>query len=275
MIGHRIPQRKGHNTVTVDCRLEVQLTKKLQGFELDVSWCIGNELAVLFGYSGSGKSLTLRMIAGLVRPDSGRVVLNGEVVFDSGTQQWVPPQARKLGFVFQDLALFPHMSVYRNIAYGLKDLGKEERHERTREFIDRLHLEGLDKRLPREISGGQRQRVALARALARRPKALLLDEPFSALDLPLKIELWELITEIRENLGIPIVVVTHDPIDARTLADRLIVYKSGRVLRSDVPARVLSDPDSPELFTLAEAGATFDDVSEWMSGLEPHTIHAG
>ncbi len=173
--------------------LEVQLAKRFQGFDLDVYWNIGNELAVLFGYSGSGKSLTLRMIAGLVKPDSGRVALNGEVVFNSRTRQWVPPQERKLGFVFQDLALFPHMTVLKNITYSLRHLKKEERQERADEFVARFHLEGLTERLPREISGGQRQRVALARALASRPKALLLDEPFSALDLPLKIELWDLL----------------------------------------------------------------------------------
>jgi molybdate transport system ATP-binding protein len=110
--------------------------------------------------------------------------------------------------------------------------------------------------------------VALARALVRRPKALLLDEPFSALDLPLKVELWDLIAEIRKNLGIPIVVVTHDPVDARTLADRIIVYRAGRVLRSDVPMKVLRDPDAPELHTLVEVGASFGDVSHWGSDLE-------
>jgi molybdate transport system ATP-binding protein len=254
--------------VTEDRRLEVRLAKKLDGFELDVSWSIGNELAVLFGYSGSGKSLTMRMIAGLLKPDSGRVALNGEVLFDSDTKQWVPPQRRRLGFVFQDLALFPHLSVLQNITYGLHHLQKVERQERADEFITRFHLEGLHRRLPREISGGQRQRVALARALATRPKALLLDEPFSSLDLPLKIELWDLITEIRTSLQIPIVVVTHDPVDARNLSDRLIVYQSGRVLRSDAPAKVLHKPDAPELVTLAEAGATFDEVSEWASRLE-------
>jgi molybdate transport system ATP-binding protein len=251
-----------------DRRLEVRLTKKLPGFDLDVSWAIGNELAVLFGYSGSGKSLSLRMIAGLVKPDAGRVVLGGKVVFDTATRAWVPPQKRELGFVFQNLALFPHMSVMQNITYGLKDLSKPEQKARAEEFIERFHLQGLGDRLPRELSGGQQQRVALARALARMPQALLLDEPFSALDLPLKIELWDLIREVRENLAIPIVVVTHDPVDARTLADHLIVYRAGRVLRSDAPAKVLSDPDAPELHTLVEHGASFDDVSHWVSSLE-------
>lgn len=251
-----------------DCRLDVRLTKHLPGFDLDVSWSIGNELAVLFGYSGSGKSLSLKMIAGLMRPDSGRIMLNDDVVFDSTTQGWVPPQKRELGFVFQNLALFPHLSVRQNIIYGLKGLTKSEQDERAEEFINRFHLQGLSKRLPREISGGQQQRVALARALARRPKALLLDEPFSALDLPLKMELWDLIAEIRKNLRVPIVVVTHDPVDARTQADRLIVYRAGRVLRSDVPVRVLRNPDAPELHTLVEVGASFGDVSHWPTRLE-------
>jgi molybdate transport system ATP-binding protein len=257
-----------------DTRLEVRLVKKLPGFDLDVSWAVANELAVLFGYSGSGKSLTLRMIAGLVKPDSGRVALNDDVLFDSGSKQWMLPQERQLGFVTQDLALFPHMSVLKNITYGLSHLAKGERKERADEFLGRFHLEGLARRYPRDISGGQKQRVALARALARRPKALLLDEPFSALDLPLKLELWELITEIRQSLNVPIVVVTHDPVDARNLSDRLIVYQSGRVLNSDTPAEVLRRPDSPELKTLAEAGASFEEVSEWASGLEVDDSHA-
>ena len=258
--------------MTEDSRLQIQLVKKLPGFTLDVAWAVGNELAVLFGYSGSGKSLTLRMIAGLFEPDSGRIVLDGEVLFDSASRKRVSPQERMFGFVGQDLALFPHMTVYKNITYGLKDLSKEEREERANDFMARFHLDGLGKRLPRQISGGQRQRVALARALARGPKALLLDEPFSALDLPLKTELWELIGEVRKSLRIPIVVVTHDPVDARTIADRVIVYQAGRILRSGDPSEILSRPDAPELVTLAEAGASFDDVSEWASSLELHPV---
>jgi molybdate transport system ATP-binding protein len=214
------------------------------------------------------------MIAGLLRPDSGRIVLGDEVLFDSGDRQWVAPQRRDLGFVFQNLALFPHLTVAQNIGYGLKGLSRQEQKERVDEFITRFHLHGLADRLPRQISGGQQQRVALARALVRRPKALLLDEPFSALDLPLKMELWQLIREIRANLGIPIVVVTHDPVDARTLADHLIVYRAGRVLRSDAPVRVLRDPDAPELRTLLELGAGFGDVSHWASELETSEVSA-
>ncbi len=231
-------------------RLDVQLVKQVDGFRLDASWHMGNELAVLFGYSGSGKTMTMRMIAGLVRPDSGRIVRDGEVLYDSDSKCWLPPQERRFGFVGQDLALFPHMTVAKNIAYGLKGLSKEERHDRVAEFITLCYLKGLGARLPREISGGQRQRVALARALASRPKALLLDEPFSALDVPLKADLWMVIRRVREELRIPILVVTHDPVDARTLADRIIVYSSGRVIRAGVPDEVLCDPDSPEIGTL-------------------------
>jgi len=231
-------------------RLDVRLFKKVEGFTLDASWQMGNELAVLFGYSGSGKSMTLRMVAGLVKPDAGRVVLDGEVLFDSPDRRWVPPQGRSFGYVGQDLALFPHLDVARNIAYGLKGVSKDRQRERVEELVSLFHLEGLERRRPREISGGQRQRVALARALARRPKALLLDEPFSALDVPLKNELWDLMREIREQFRIPVLLVTHDPFDARTMADRIIVYKSGRVLRSGSPAEVLRHPDSPEIDTL-------------------------
>ena len=253
-----------------DPRLEVQLAKKLDGFSLDVSWSVSNELAVLFGYSGSGKSLTLRMIAGLVSPDSGKVTLDGEILFDSETGTSTPPQKRRLGFVTQDLALFPHLSVFKNIAYGLSHLDKVTRQQRVEEFVTHFHLEGLVRRRPREISGGQRQRVALARALARHPHALLLDEPFSALDLPLRMELWKLISETRADLNIPVVVVTHDPLDAKSFSDSLIVYQQGRVLKTGRPAEVLQTPDAPELKTLAEVGASFGDVSEWTSSLEPH-----
>jgi molybdate transport system ATP-binding protein len=255
-------------------RLEVRLKKELPGFDLDVSWSMGDELAVLFGYSGSGKSLSLRMIAGLIRPDAGRIVLNGTVAFDSDASVWIPPQDRELGFVFQNLALFPHMTVLQNVAWGLRGLDKHTRQERVEEYLVRFHLQDLAKRLPRQISGGQQQRVALARALARRPQALLLDEPFSALDLPLKMELWDLIREIRHRLRIPIVVVTHDPIDARTLADHLIVYRAGKVLRSDAPVRVLQEPNTPELRTLVEHGSSFGDVSDWTSGFEFGSVSA-
>jgi len=236
--------------VKLEPRLDVRLFKKVDGFTLDVSWQIFNELAVLFGYSGSGKSMTLRMVAGLLKPDSGRVTLDGDVLLDIQDRRWVPPQSRQFGYVGQDLALFPHMNVAANIVYGLQGVDKQTRSARLAELLSLFRLEGLERRRPKEISGGQRQRVALARGLARHPKALLLDEPFSALDMPLKNELWEVIREVRERFRIPVILVTHDPFDARTMADRIIVYRSGRVLRSGPPTEVLRSPDSPEIDTL-------------------------
>ena len=231
-------------------RLDVRLFKEVEGFTLDVSWQMSNELAVLFGYSGSGKSMTMRIIAGLVKADAGRVVLDGEVLLDSQERCCVPPQGRQFGYVGQDLALFPHMNVAANIAYGLKGVSKDEQHVRVGKLLELFHLIGLGKRWPRELSGGQQQRVALARALAREPKALLLDEPFSSLDMPLKNELWDVIREVREKFRIPILLVTHDPFDARTMADRIIVYRAGRVVRSGPPGEVLRNPGSPEIDTL-------------------------
>ncbi len=158
--------------------LSVKLIKRVTDFTLDVAWEIGNELTVLFGDSGAGKSMTLQCIAGLMEPDTGYVRVNGDIFFDRRLGINILPQKRSLGYVFQDRALFPHMTVAGNIAYGLNGLRKAEIAERVHETIHLFHLEGLEKSLPAEISGGQKQRVALARALIRSPKALLLDEPF-------------------------------------------------------------------------------------------------
>jgi len=164
--------------------LSVKLLKKVKGFTLDVEWKIGNELAILFGYSGSGKSLTLQCVAGLMEPDEGFIRSNGDLFFDSTLEIDVPPQKRSFGYVFQDRVLFPHMTVRGNIAYGLKGLRHSDIKDKVGQMMNLFHLQGLEDKFPSEISGGQKQRVALARALIRRPKALLLDEPFSALDGP-------------------------------------------------------------------------------------------
>lgn len=207
--------------------LAVELRARLPGFELDVAWEIGAELAVLFGPSGAGKSLTLRLIAGLARPAEGRVVAGGRVLLDTAGRVDLSPQQRSVGFVFQDLALFPHMTVEENVRYGGHGLPPAERAGRAAELIRRFGLGGLERRRPAEISGGQKQRVALARALLRRPLLLLLDEPFSALDVPLRRELGELLREVQRAERVPAVLVTHDPDEARALADRVILYDRG------------------------------------------------
>ncbi len=222
--------------------LSVGVKKAFGAFTLDVSWNIGSELAVLFGYSGAGKSLTLQMVAGLVRPDAGSIVLNGRPLFDSSARLDLAPQQRSFGYVFQDLALFPHMTVEENILFGGHGIGQEERRERVNMMISRFRLGGLEKKCPSEISGGQKQRVAVARALIRYPDALLLDEPFSALDAPLRGDMRELLRDVQREFMIPVVLVTHDREEALGLADRLIVYSGGGVEQCGAPQEVLERP---------------------------------
>ena len=219
--------------------LAVSLRARLPGFDLDVAWEIGAELAVLFGPSGAGKSLSLRMIAGLLQPDAGRVAAGDHLLLDTTLAVCLPPQQRSIGYVFQDLALFPHMTVLENILYGGHGLEKEERAERTESLIRRFGLGGLQKRRPGEISGGQKQRVAFARALLRRPSVLLLDEPFSALDTPLRRDMGELLREVQREHKLPTVLVTHDEAEATLLADSVFLYEHGRIIRQGTPQEIL------------------------------------
>jgi molybdate transport system ATP-binding protein len=182
------------------------------------------------------------MIAGLARPETGRVVAGGRVLLDTAAGVDLPPQRRSVGFVFQDLALFPHMSVVENIAYGGHGIPPVERAERAATVIRRFGLAGLERRLPGEISGGQRQRVALARALLRRPSLLLLDEPFSALDLPLRREMGRVLREVQHSEAVPVVLVTHDPDEARSLSDRVIRYDRGHAGQPEPAAGSLPVP---------------------------------
>ncbi|MFA6054119.1 MAG: ATP-binding cassette domain-containing protein [Thermodesulfovibrionales bacterium] len=233
--------------------LSVHLKKKVNGFNLDVTWEIDNELTVLFGYSGAGKSMTLQMIAGLLIPDDGFVRIGSTTMFDGSKRINVPSQQRHLGYVFQDLALFPHMTALDNILYGSNNTGKSERRERAGEMIGAFHLEGLEERYPAELSGGQKQRVAFARALMRKPYALLLDEPFSALDNPLRIEMRRFLIDIKNRFDVPIIFVTHDVTEAYTVADTLIVYSNGKVVQKGKPKDVFDNPASAEVEILVNA----------------------
>jgi molybdate transport system ATP-binding protein len=217
--------------------LSVALRARLPGIELDVAWEIGAELAVLFGPSGAGKSLSLRMIAGLAQPESGRVLAGENLLLDTARAVCLPPQQRSIGYVFQDLALFPHMTVLENVLYGGHGLEREERDTRARNLINRFGLTAHQGRRPREISGGQQQRVAFARALLRRPSVLLLDEPFSALDASLRREMGELLREVQRELKFPAVLVTHDAAEAESLADTVILCAAGCVIRQGAPLR--------------------------------------
>ncbi len=196
------------------------------------------EFMVILGPSGSGKTTTLKIIAGLIKQDSGHVLFNGEIVDD------LPPWKRNLGFVFQNLALFPHMTVEENIAFGLRVRGFDESviKERVRDFIHLLGLNGLEDRYPRQLSGGQQQRVAIARALALYPKLLLMDEPFANLDALLREQLRVEIRKILKEMGLTTIFVTHDQYEALQLADRIAIMMDGKILQVDTPSNLFQNP---------------------------------
>ncbi len=230
--------------------VSLSITKRFPGFTLDVRWEADDPVVGLFGPSGAGKTLTLQCLAGLVRPDRGRIALNGRAFFDSATGVDLPPQSRRLGYVFQGYALFPHLTVAENVAFGLRGWPREERIERTRMVLDRLGLAGLERRYPGELSGGQQQRAALGRALAVDPDLLLLDEPLSALDAPLRRQLREELGRIIREWGKATVLVTHDLAEAYQLADRIVVYESGQVLQAAPKSELLWQPTSERVARL-------------------------
>jgi molybdate transport system ATP-binding protein len=204
-------------------------------------------VTVLFGPSGSGKTTVLRAIAGLDRPDGGAITFGDHVWFDASRGTFVRPQARSVGFLFQEYALFPHLTVGANVAYGLRRLPREERGARVDELSGRLAIADLLRRRPAELSGGQRQRVALARALAPRPALLLLDEPLSALDAPTREALRGELRHLLESSGVPAVVVTHDRIEALALGDRLAVLVDGTIRQVGPVHEVFSAPVDAEV----------------------------
>jgi molybdate transport system ATP-binding protein len=228
----------------VSGRLAVRLVKRLPGFTLDVDWTADGGVAALFGPSGAGKTLTLQCMAGLLRPDAGRIVVNGRVLFDAAAGVDVPPQARRVGYVFQGYALFPHLTVADNVGFGLRDRPHPERARRVTEVLARLGLAGLERRHPHELSGGQRQRVALGRALAIDPALLLMDEPLSALDAPLRRTLRDDLRAVLADWGAAAVVVTHDFTEAYRLGDRIVVYEDGRVVQAAPRTELLWQPAS-------------------------------
>jgi molybdate transport system ATP-binding protein len=228
----------------MSARLQVSVVKRLPGFVLEATWEAGDGVAVLFGPSGAGKTVTLQCLAGLVRPDAGRISVDGRVLFDAVAGIDVPPQRRRVGYVFQGYALFPHLTVGDNIAFGLRDRPRADRRRRTGEVVERLELQGLERRYPRELSGGQRQRVALGRALAVDPALLLLDEPLSALDLPLRRALRDDLRAVLRQWGRAAVVVTHDFTEAYRLGDRIVVYDRGRVIQAAARSELLWQPAS-------------------------------
>ena len=225
--------------------LEVNIEKKLDGFTLRAAFSAGNTPTALLGASGCGKSMTLRCIAGIVKPDKGRIVLDGRVLFDSEQHIDLPPQQRGAGLLFQNYALFPNMTVEQNILCGLKaEKDRAARQARCAELLRAMRLEPLAKRYPAQLSGGQQQRTALARILAGRPRILMLDEPFSALDSYLREAVESEVGSLLAGFDGTALLVTHNRDEAYRLCPEMVVLDSGRVLRSGHTRDVFADPRS-------------------------------
>ena len=229
----------------LDFNIEKTIKGKREAFRLHAAVKSDARRLVLFGASGSGKTLTMQILAGLLKPDKGFIHLDGETLFDSSSHADVPPRKRKIGYVFQDYALFPHLTVRENLLLALLKphflsllpvflikAGRKyaEQAGKADDILDRFEIGHLASRYPSQLSGGQRQRVSLARALASSPRLLLLDEPFSALDPLLRIRVRHTIHDILESYQVPLVMITHDPEDVSVFADDLAVYAKGSTL---------------------------------------------
>lgn len=234
----------------MDSFMQAKIHTTLETFTLDVDLQLERELAVIFGPSGAGKSMLLRTIAGLITPGSGRIMIGDQVIFDSEEKLDIAPQDRHVGYMPQQYALFPHMSVAENIAYGLFKWKQPDRKARMHELIELMRLTPIVDRHPGEISGGEQQRTALARALAPKPRILLMDEPFAALDEVLREHLRQELLQIQRRFEIPILLVTHNLIEAYTLADRVIIFQAGRVAQEGTRDEVFRQPRTPQIAAL-------------------------
>ena len=211
-------------------------------FDLQIEFEAGAGVTVLYGASGAGKSLTLDCIAGFVDPDAGRILLDDRILFDGQARVSLKPQQRQCGYVFQNYALFPHMTLRQNLAFAAHALPRLERHRRIAELLERFHLSELAGRYPRELSGGQKQRGSIARALIAQPRALLLDEPARGLDTALRADLKAIVLEIKQTLKTPMLLVTHDLEECLALADMALIFEEGRIVHRSTPLELLRNP---------------------------------
>jgi len=220
--------------------LHVDIDKTLGAFHLQVRFEAQNGLLSLLGASGCGKSVTLKCIAGIERPDRGEIVLNGVTLFDSEKHIDLPPQKRRVGYLFQQYALFPNMTVLQNIRCGVRD--RQDADAAVDDIIRKMHLEGLERQRPNQLSGGQQQRTALARILVNDPEVLLLDEPFSALDSHLRFQLEREMLETVRRFGKPVIMVSHDRDEAFRLSDSIAVLRDGAIEVIGPKHEVFADP---------------------------------
>lgn len=207
--------------------LYVDIVKKLDNFTLKVSFKVDGEVTALFGPSGAGKSMTLKCIAGIEKPDSGVIQLNRRTLFDSSKHINLSPQKRKVGYLFQEYALFPNFTVKGNIEAGMHSLNKADRLAKSVELIDRFRLNGLENQMPSTLSGGEQQRVALARMFASQPEVILLDEPFASLDILLKAELIPYIKDIINSFGGETILVSHDVDEVLSMCEKVTEISAG------------------------------------------------
>jgi molybdate transport system ATP-binding protein len=246
--------------------LKAVIKRSLPGFDLNVDFSVNRELLAVLGPSGSGKTMTLQCIAGLTKPDEGRIELNGKVLYDSESGINLPPQKRKVGFVFQNYALFPHMTVTENVAYSIRHLPVTEVNQKVERLMNIMNVIPLAARYPRQLSAGQQQRVAIARALAPDPEVLLLDEPFSALDSQLKerleLELLALQTEYHGSM----ILVTHDLAEGYKLGSQIAIYQAGRIAQCDARQKVFSSPVNRTVARLTGVRNLMDGVVTRLDG---------
>jgi molybdate transport system ATP-binding protein len=232
--------------------LELRVARRIGALDLRIDLSLGNETVLVAGPNGAGKSSLLRLLLGVLRPDAGRIALDGDVLFDSAQRIDVPPEERGLAYVPQDYALFPHLDVLRNATFGLAALDRREQVRRATSWLERLGAGHLLARSTAALSGGERQRVALARALARTPRALLLDEPFASLDPLARQELRGSLAGWLREWQLPALVVSHDRVDA-ALADRIAVIERGRLVQQGTLEELRRAPGSGFVAGLVES----------------------
>lgn len=258
--------------------LEVALHHGFAGFDLDLAFDAGAGITALFGRSGAGKTTVIDAVAGLLRPEAGRVVLDGRVLFDAAAGIWVPPHRRRLGYVFQDARLFPHLTVEQNLRFGARFAPRGSSGAGFDDVVALLGLAGLLGRAPATLSGGEKQRVALGRALLSHPRMLLMDEPLASLDGPRKQEILPYLERLRDgDLCLPILYVSHAVDEIARLADRLVLLQDGRLRAQGALFDVMADPAAVPLLGVREAGAVLeaDVIAHAPDGLSTLAISAG
>ena len=230
--------------------------------------CESGQLLALVGPSGAGKTSLMRILSGLMQPHHGKVIVGDEIWCDTDNHICLPPQRRHVGMVFQDYALMPHFDAIENVSLPLLHLPRAERTKQAKQWLDHVGLTHAEQhRKPADLSGGQQQRVAVARALAREPRLMLLDEPFSAVDQMNRQSLYRLLADLRRDLAIPIILVTHDLNEARLLADQLVVIDNGQILQQGIPSDIYNAPRNARVADLVGIHNRF--LGEWIGPTEP------